>query len=318
MNTIQIAEGLSFSEFALGDCGRGNPEREAQAFAVMDRYLELGGDTFDSARLYDDGGADRAFGKWLRERRVPRESARFVSKGSHYWAMKGEPSRMSAAEITKDLDESLAFAKLEYSDIHLLHRDDIMIPVEEIVPRLDALVKAGKTRAVGVSNWTATRIVEANEFALANGFEPVRCSQLLCTLAQTTAATTGDLTHIIVDDVEQRWYRDSQLPIMCFGGQARGWFAAHTAGLEPKAWPKQSYELLPENHRRLVRLQKLSASLGQPMAAILTAYVRDHGMNAIILASYSSTAQLEEAFQANTFRLSPDQIKYLETGVGTL
>lgn len=317
MRTIQIAPGIDFTEIALGDSGRGNPDTQARAFDVMDYYLQRGGNTFDSARLYANGESDRALGAWLRSRGVAREAIRFVSKGSHNAAGQAYVSRLSAAEIAGDLDESLAFAGLDYSDLHLLHRDDTRIPVEEIMPRLDALVKAGKTRAIGVSNWTVSRIIEANEFALQNGLEPIRCSQVLYSLAQTTAATTGDLSHIIINEVELAWYRESRLPVMCFGAQARGWFAARAAGQQPKDSPSRYYDRLPENHRRLIRLEKLAKSLNLPMSAITTAYVRDHGMNCVALCSFSSRRQLDEVFQAETFRLTPDQIKYLETGVGS-
>ncbi len=60
MKKIRIAEGIECTAIALGDSKRGNPAMEETAFQVMDRYVELGGNTFDSARVYDDGGADRA------------------------------------------------------------------------------------------------------------------------------------------------------------------------------------------------------------------------------------------------------------------
>lgn len=317
MRKVQVADALALNGFALGDCGRGNLDRQAQAFAVMDRYYALGGNTFDSARVYADGESDRALGQWVKSRGIPREKICYVSKGSHPDPATMFVSRLSAGQIAGDLDESLALSGLEYSDVHLLHRDDTSIPVEVLMPRLDALVKAGKTRAIGVSNWTASRIIEANLFALQNGLAPIRCSQIMYGLAQTTPATMGDLTQIVMNEVELAWYRDSQLPVMCFGGQAQGWFARRAAGGEPAALPKRYYDLLPENHRRLIRMKKLSAKLEKPIAAILVAYVQGHGINAIALTSFSSPAQLDEAFQAETFRLTPEQIKYLETGVGT-
>lgn len=315
MKTIQIAECAALSQFALGDCKRGRPAFETQAFEVMDHYFEKGGNTFDSARIYDDGGADRALGKWMRSRAHRREDIVIVTKGSNMH-QKYVP-RLSKAEIEQDLHESLSFIGTDYADVHLLHRDDPTIPVEEIMPVLDGIVKAGKARAVGLSNWTASRIIEANEFALQNGLEPARCSQVLFSLAQTTAQTTGDLSHIIMDNVEMEWYRDSRFPVMCFGAQARGWFAVRATGGTPAPSPLQYYDKLPENHRRLVRLKKLSEKLGKPMSAITAAYVRDHGLNAVVLASFSSAKQMDEVFEADTFRLTPAQIKYLETGVGT-
>lgn len=316
MKTIRIDDGLSLSQIALGDCRRGLPEREAGAFDVMDAYYEHGGRTFDSARAYEDGASDRAFGKWLRARGIAREGVQLITKGS-FWDRQTRAPRLSAAEIERDLVESLSFAGLSYSDLHLLHRDDVSRPVSDIVPPLSALVQKGLTRAVGVSNWTVSRIIQANVFALENGFAPIRASQVLFSLAQTSPAATGDLTHVIMDDIEMPFYRESQLPVMCFGAHARGWFAARLRGEAPKASPAQYYDDFPQNRRRLIRLEKLAGRRGVPTAAVLTAYVRDHGLNAVVLSSFSGVRQLEEAFVAETFTLTPDEIKYLQTGAGT-
>jgi aryl-alcohol dehydrogenase-like predicted oxidoreductase len=316
MKQIRISNEVVLSGLALGDCKRGVPAREEGAFRVMDHYWAIGGNTFDSARLYNDGEADRALGKWMHSRGIARDAIRIVTKGSHPDPKAMFVSRLSPEEITRDLDESLSYLGEEYSDLHLLHRDDVKKPVSEIIPALSALVTAGKTRAIGVSNWTVGRIIEANEFALENGFEPIRCCQLHFSLAQTTPAQTGDITHVPMNDIEMTWYRESQLPIMCFGAQARGWFAARAEGREPTESPKRFYDILPENRRRLIRLQKLSAALGVSMSAVTTAYVRDRGLNAVVLSSFSSIQQLDEALEAEKFALTAAQIAYLETGVG--
>ena len=315
MKRIQIAPGIEMTDIAMGESRRGYPDCEQSAFEVMDRYVELGGNTFDSARLYSDGAADRALGKWIKSRGL-RDSLTVVTKGSHPDRKNMFASRLTRRDIEGDLDESLAFMGLAYSDLHLLHRDDVRIPVEEIMPSLDALVRAGKTRAVGVSNWTAARIIEANQFALEKGLEPIRCCQLHFSLAQTTAAATGDITHVPMNDVEFGWYRESRLPVMCFGAHGRGWFAARARGEEPKEKPRRYYDMFPENHRRLARLLKTAETLGVSPAAVATAYVRDRGLNAVVLSSFSSRKQLEEAWEAETFRLTRAQLRYLETGVG--
>lgn len=317
MRVIQVADHLDLSIIAMGDSKRGIPEYEEGAFRIMDRYVELGGNTFDSARVYNDGGADKALGKWMRSRGIKREDVRIITKGSHPAFANMFCSRLSKEEIEGDLSESLSLMGVSYSDVHFLHRDDVKKPVEEIVPVLSGLVKSGKTRAVGVSNWTVSRIIEANEFALFNGYEPIRISQLHFSLAQTTAMAAKDLTYCPMNDIEMGWYRESGLPLMCFGAHARGWFATRAAGETPKESPMRLYDAFPENRRRMIRLQKLSEKLNKSMAAICTAYVRDHGLNAVVLSSFTKISQLEEAMEAETFQLTPDQIKYLETGVGS-
>lgn len=314
MKKIQIAKGVSFTDIAMGDSKRGNPAFEQSAFAIMDRYVEMGGNTFDSARLYDDGGADRAMGKWLKGH-GNRDLVHVVTKGSHPRTETMFTSRLSRQEIEQDLHESLEFMGITHSDLHLLHRDDVKIPVGEIMPILSDLVRSGKTRAIGVSNWTVGRIIEANQFAKENGLEPISCCQLHYSLAQTTAAIMGDITQCPMNEVEYGWYAESQLPVMCFGPQARGWFAVRAAGGEPKPSPKRSYDALPENHKRLQRLVALSKQMGVSLSAITTAYVRDSGLAAIALCSFTNMEQLTEVLEAETFVLTSQQIKYLETGV---
>lgn len=313
MKTICIAEGIELTEIALGTGKRGDKQYQDETFRIMDRYVEMGGNCFDSARVYEKGNSDIELGQWLRSRGI-RHKLVLVTKGSHPIPETMHIPRLSRSEIEADVDASLKAFGTDYTDLHLLHRDDVRVPVSEIMPSLDSLVKAGKARAIGVSNWTVTRIIEANAFAAANGLTPLSCSQVHFSLAQTTAAATGDITHVPMNDIEFSWYRESQFPIMAYCTQARGWFVMRARKEEPKKSPLRYYDLLPENHRRLERLKKLSAELGKSIAAITNNYVRDNVANAVALCGFSSVRQLEESFESLTFRLTPEQIRYLETG----
>jgi len=313
MKKIAVAPGVELSEISLGAGSRGAEKDEALVFSIMDRYVEAGGTTIDSARLYADGRADAALGKWLGSR-SNRDRIVIVSKGSYPVVDATHVSRLSPAEIGRDIDESLAAMGVPYSDLHLLHRDDVRIPVGEIMRPLDALVRAGKTRAVGVSNWTVSRIAEANGFAAENGLAPITCCQMHYSLAQTTAAATGDITHVPMSDVEYAWYKETGLPVMAFGVQAHGWFAKRAAGGDPKGFFARYYDYFPENHRRLERLVRLSRETGKTLSALTTAYARDSGLNVSPLCAFSSIAQLEECLDALTFTLTPDQVRYLESG----
>lgn len=313
MNFIILESGVKFSEIALGAGSLGSAEREENCFKIMDRYVELGGTTFDSARLYSSGNCDFAMGRWLKSRSC-RNNVTIITKGSHPDPKSMFVSRLSDEEISRDLDESLAAMGIEYSDIHILHRDDVKKPVEEIVDSLDNLVKSGKTRAVGVSNWTASRIIQANRYAKSSGKTPVTCTQAHFSLAVTTPQSTGDLTHVPLDEIEVNWYKESGQAVLAFGPQARGWFVARAEGRIPKDSPKRYYDDWPENHRRIERLIKLSSEIGYSLSALTTAYVRDSGMNAVPLCAFSSVAQLEDSLSALKFKLSPEQINFLERG----
>lgn len=311
MNTIKLPGGVLLSEIALGESGLSGGRPEESIYPVLDRYVDLGGFTFDTARLY--GRCDAALGRWIKSRGFS-DKAAVITKGSHPNLETMFVSRLSKAEIEGDLETSLRELQLECSALHILHRDDVRIPVEEIMPVLDSLVKAGKTRAIGVSNWTAARIIKANTFATENGLTPLVCTQAHYSLAQTTAHAMTDITHVPMNDVELNWYRSEPFPLIAFGSQARGWFVKRSKDEEPTELPRLYYDAFPENWRRLERLRNLSAQIGRSLSAITTAYVRDSLPIAIPLCSYSSLEQLEESMDALNFKLTKEQIRYLEIG----
>ncbi|MCL2813825.1 MAG: aldo/keto reductase [Oscillospiraceae bacterium] len=315
MKTIELGNGVKLSEISLGAgaLGSKNPDIEERCFKIMDLYFELGGRSFDTARMYSGGDCDVSLGKWLKSRKA-RAEAVIVTKGSFPDHGSMFVSRLSPDEIKGDLDLSLEAIGIDFSDLHILHRDDVKKPVEEIVDSLDDLVKSGRARAVGVSNWAATRIIQANQYAKSADKSPIVCAQMHYSLALTTSPTSGDITHVILNEPDLSWFAESQMALMAFGPQARGWFVKRAEGKEPMASPLRYYDLLPENHRRLQRLQKLSKETGYSLSAITTAYVRDSGLNSSPLCSYSSEEQLKDSFGALKFNLTNDQIRYLQTG----
>lgn len=314
MKTINIG-GIAVSELMLGAGKRGPKELDEACFAVMDRYLERGGNCFDSARVYAGGQADEALGRWLKSRKVNRDSVVLTLKGGFPAdAKKMHISRLSPEEIASDLHESLRAADVDYADFYLLHRDNPRIPVSEIMPALDRLVREGKTRAVGCSNWTIGRIIEANEFARQNGLHPLSVCQIHFSLAQTTAAQTRDITHVPMNDVEFGWYRESGFPIMGYGVQGRGYFHRRLNGLAPTESDIRYYDYIPENRRRAERLRRLSEATGYSPSALLIAYSRDNWLTSVPLSGFSRVSQLDDALQAMEFTLTPEQIRYLETG----
>ena len=311
MKKINVA-GIDITELALGAGKRGPVALDETSFAIMDRYVELGGNCFDTARMYGGGASDEGLGRWLRARGL-RNKVVLVTKGSFPAdSRQMHISRLSPEEIEQDLDESLRAIGTDHTDLHLLHRDNPRLPVEGIMLALDKLVKSGKARAVGCSNWTIGRIIEANEFAAKNGLAPLSLCQLHFSLAVTTAAQTGDVTHVPMSDVEFGWYQESQFPIMGFGPQGRGYFKRVIAGEPMREGDTRYYDRIPENRRRAARLERLSKEIGRSPAAICVAYTRDNKLNCVPLSGFSTVEQLNESFDALNFHLTPEQIAFLE------
>lgn len=313
MQAITIGGQLQVQPIALGATGMGSPENERTRFAIMDSFVARGGNCFDTARMYADGESDVTLGKWLHVSGM-RDRVIICAKGCHPNKQSMYISRLSREEILRDLEQSLKAMQLECTDLYLLHRDDPQQPVSKIVEALHEAVQSGKTRTVGVSNWTVGRIAEANAYAKQRGLNPLSVCQLHYSLALTTAAQTQDITHVPMNNVEYGWYHETRLPVMGFGTQARGFFARYASGTAQKAGTQQYYGHIPENFRRADRAIQLSKRLGVRLSALLAAYVRDAGLNAIALVGVSSLAQLDEVWEASRFTLTPEHIRYLDNG----
>ena len=100
-------------------------------------------------------------GRWM-ELRGNREDVVIIGKSAH---PDGARKRVTAADISQDIRESLERLRTDYMDLHLLHRDDPSVPVGPIVEELNAQREAGRIRAFGGSNWQPARIQEANDYA---------------------------------------------------------------------------------------------------------------------------------------------------------
>ena len=131
---------------------------------LLDAALSYGLNSFDCARGY--GAAENSLGNWMKERNN-RDRVVVLSKCGNV-DQEGNVL-VNRAVIEKELAESLAALQTDYIDIYLLHRDDPKTPVSEFIDTLNDAQRAGKIRVFGVSNWTDTRIREANDYAAAHG-----------------------------------------------------------------------------------------------------------------------------------------------------
>ena len=313
MKKIHVADGLDITGVVIGIERLGLYSSAKECFAFIDRYLESGGNCIDTARLYNSGETDKVLGEWLKLS-GRRDDIVLCTKGSHNDISTGVV-RISPENIISDLETSLMDIGVDHTDLHLLHRDNIKMPVSEIMPAVDKLVRSGKARAVGVSNWTASRIVQANRFATENGLTPFSISQLQYSLAVTTPPATGDLTHIIMNDVEYGWYHETQFPIMAYSAQARGYFIKLAQGLPiTRKAVLDFYDNFPENHRRLERIKTLSEKLGRSVAELCVAYVLCAGLNAAALITVSDLSQLGDVLASVDIELTAEQIRYLNCG----
>ena len=155
---------LEVSEIALGSwlTYAGGVEAD-QTRACTDAAFEVGINFFDTANIYGRGAAETAWGEILSGR--PRDS--YILATKVYGPMSDDPADkgLSAAQIAKQIDASLARLQTDYVDLYQAHRFDPEVAIEETIEALQKVVADGKARYLGFSEWTKEQIEAALEIA---------------------------------------------------------------------------------------------------------------------------------------------------------
>lgn len=160
------ATGLQVAPFVLGANVFGWTIDEQQSFAVLDAFVDAGFNAIDTADSYSrwipghrGGESESIIGNWLAANRSKRDRVLIFTKvGSDMGeARKG----LSAAWITRAVEDSLRRLRTEVIDLYQAHLPDEGTPLEETLTAFDSLLRQGKVRAVGASNYSATQLKSA-------------------------------------------------------------------------------------------------------------------------------------------------------------
>ncbi len=180
--------GLRVSELSLGamtigsDWGWG-ASKDTSA-RIVDAYEDAGGNFLDTANNYTDGSAETILGELLEGRRD-----RFVLASKYTCATRqGDPNAAGnhRKNLVQSVEQSLSRLRTDHLDVLWVHARDNFTPVEEVMRALDDVVRSGKVQYVGVSDWPAWEIAQANTLAELRGWTAFAGSQLRYSLLERT------------------------------------------------------------------------------------------------------------------------------------
>ncbi len=168
--------GIKVSELALGTQTFGWVAEERAAQAIADRYVEAGGNLFDTADIYNQGASESILGAWLKSR-GGRDRLFIASKVFFPSGDGPNDSGLSRKHLFRSIEASLKRLQTDYLDLYQAHCFDYTTRMEETLRGFDDLVRGGKVRSIGVSNWTASQLQKAVLLARAAGWAPPACLQ---------------------------------------------------------------------------------------------------------------------------------------------
>ena len=285
-----------------------------QGMDLLDGVFAAGGTTFDSAWNYGGGDCERVLGAWM-ERRGNREQVVILTKGCH---PNQDRVRVTPADLTSDLLDSLARVRTGYVDIYLLHRDDPSLPVDAIVATMAEHHAAGRIHAYGGSNWSVPRIEEANAYAARHGLPAFAASSPNYSLAvQLRAPWDGCLSIGGPEAAGDRdWYRRTQLPVFSWSSLAGGFFSGRFGRDMPP--PDSGREALSAttycsdgNFDRLETAQAIGRAHGVSAARVALAYIMQTGIDVYPIAASATPQEFADNAAALDLQLSDEEIDRL-------
>ena len=265
--------------------------------ALWDAFVEAGGNAFDTAHWYGEE-SERALGTWVASRGL-RDEIVLIGKGAH-------PPDTRPEAVGPQLEQSLERLGTERLDVYLLHRDDPAVPVGEWADALEEQVRAGRARAVGVSNWSARRAEELSAWAAANGRAPIALLSNQLSLATMLEPVWEGC--VAVDDGAEEWLTRTGTPLLAWSALARGFFQGRPDDDEEmsRCW------IGADNLERRASAGRLAARRGTTPAAVALAWVLARPYPTLAVVGPLTVEELAACFRGATLDVTSYDLAELD------
>ena len=225
MKKILLPNGLEVAPVVLGAMNFGTTTSKEDAYRVLDAYVDRGGNFIDTSNNYAHwaGTGDESetvLGEWLRDRGC-RDRVVIATKVG--FDRHGEGAGLKSTQIEYWIDESLRKLGTDYVDLYYAHTDDGNTPLEETMDTFDKLVKKGKVRHLGGSNYDTWRFAEANAIASGKGQTPYTVMQQKFTYLHPRADMPPKyIFNEAVGRERLRYLVDKDIPLVAYSCLAKG------------------------------------------------------------------------------------------------
>jgi len=277
---------------------------------VIDKAIDSGANFFDTSDSY--GTSENILGEVLGERR--KKIVLATKFGSKLNAL-AEKSGNSRGYILAEAEESLKRLRTDWIDLYQIHNPDPKIPIEETLRALDDLVKSGKVRYIGYSNFSAAQLQETEQTATLHRLTKLVSSQ------DEFSLLARDLEHDRLPLIEK--FGMSELPYFPLasglltgkhkrGRPAKGTRLANKAGLAEKY-------LHEANHTKVEKLERFAQERGRTLLELAFSWLLSHKPVASVIAGATQPEQIAANAKAGEWELSSEELAEVDriTGVAS-
>ena len=298
--------GVKTSRICLGTNMMGGYVDDQASARLIDTFLDCGGNFIDTADVYSRGKSEEAIGKALKVRR----HEAFVATKLNAPMGEGPNDRgNSRSHIMESAEASLKRLQTDYIDLYILHRWDTDSSLAESLRAMDDLVRQGKVRYVGVSNFTAWQVMKALWTADKLGLDPIRSVQVQYSY--------------IVRDTEQELFPmclDEGLTIHPYWVLNSGMFTGkYQRGQEPAtdsrfgSLPQMAQRWLTDRNFTIAeQLEAVARDSGHSPAELTIAWALSKPVIGSVIAGSSRPEQVKANCEAADISLSPESLNALD------
>jgi aryl-alcohol dehydrogenase-like predicted oxidoreductase len=286
--------GVDVSIYCLGAMYFGSRNDRATSYRMLDRYVDAGGTFIDTANIYAwwvegcrGGESETLLGEWLRAR--GHRSRLFIASkvGFQY----DDVTRgLTAAQIEAECDKSLRRLGVETIDLYYAHVDDRATPQEETLAAFDRLVRGGKVRFIGASNFMAWRLAQAHALSERHGWPDYVCVQQRHTFLRPKPGASFDPQLSATDELVD-YCRSNQVTLLAYSSLFSG---AYQRADRP----------VPDEYRgadadaRLAALHSVAAAHGVTPNQVILAWLVQQTPPILPVMAASTDAQMAENLAA--------------------
>lgn len=301
--------GLEVLPLALGGNVFGWTIDETLSFRVLDAFIDAGFNLIDTADVYSrwapgnqGGESETILGKWLRQ---SGKRDRVVLATKVGMEMGPDKKGLSRPYILEAVEASLKRLQTDRIDLYQAHRDDPDTPLEETLDAFGQLIRQGKVRAIGASNYSAARLTEALRISSEHGLPAYTCLQPQYNLCERTEFET-ELEPVC---------RTGGLGVIPYYSLASGFLSGKyrteaDVGQRARAGSVKKY-LNPRGFRILEALDETAARLASTPARVAIAWLMGRPGVTAPIASATSLEQLADLVEATRLVLDPPAIDRL-------
>jgi aryl-alcohol dehydrogenase-like predicted oxidoreductase len=308
---------LTSSSLALGGVPLGSSLDEKKSFDLMDAFVASGGNMIDTAEVYanwlqgEKSISESTIGKWMKSR-ANRNSLIVTTKGAHPRMSTMQISRLSREDISEDVEGSLRRLQVDTIDLYWLHRDDRNRDAGEIMETLNDLVKEGKIRYFGCSNWSTDRIQEAQHYAGSHGLQAFSANQPMWSLASVDPSKNEDPTLVVMDENMFKLHCDTGLTSIPYSSQAQGLFTKLYEGrLSLNNDSVAAIYRLDSNREKFNRIRMLAEKKSITVSQVALGYMLSQPFPTIPIIGCRTYDQLEDCLKADKVRFTEAEMAYL-------